>query len=1734
MKGLTQSSVLSLTEKLQYLYLSQKFISNLGSKSFTLDLDNYYVPPNLHIVEPNIENNIPISSENIFPNIKDDSQEYKILIEGGFGTGKTILLQEIAYKWARLQRFNDKFDFVFRIKLKLLLSYTRRDIDDNELAYFIYHSISKISPVNIPKEYRISIEEIKEVLKSSADKILFLIDDDNDIINLLYQEDTRLINEIFCFKNIIMTSRPNNIPRLFKNQFNQFMELSGFSLESAKEYISKYFINQRELLITGIRDAFRESPPHIPIMSYLSSQKDPVKYEIFGILRTINRVNPIGLSESSAENAIEEYYKELESSLRVILQDPNIEDIITNPMSAYMFCVVFSDPNSRDGLSEHLTVAKLYQEMMLLLARRESIENGHSTWDRIKNSPQTNALKEISFEGVKNSNLIDGNSINIISEKYNLDLQTIYKLGLLRIAVYNSDYESNDIEKHKHTFARLSIQDYLSALLLKDRLESNDEVVFTEASNFIAEHRSESKFLTILKFVAELISKESNIDSLTRFWEAVTCNIDGVLELGADKKVSLLMKLLGCAKIKGQIDTRIPNLQKIIEFIDKIILPDIFKWSKAIKESGYLSESMRLYLWSYFSEKNESLSLMNSNEKINLISIMMNTLVKSDLEEILKLTKGKLLSQEAQYKEFYIKLLVKIIISKKIDDSSLVTILLNLLGDKNLSEEAIEGLKTIAINNPKSINNYFIIEALFNTALAKNLGALLSESVENNESDFGDIILENIITHAQAHLNENYDPSHKAKQSILELLKHKELKTCVLEILGKHNIAIKSSSLDNLNNSKKVKSKAPINDLNVSKVIPWEDNILLMLKSLSSGISEDSSEFFAAKGIIKSKISDMSEKNLEWIILNFDELLETYGDYAIELMQDLYHHALLDESISKVESIFIIKCITILGFNNIISNPKINNAGNIEYSILFDNKKYIFIGEENLKYLESFASTALFTGRDQLSTQYINNEPLFPNTGSGIKIAASDIKECRSIVDEEILGINDWHVSLLYRSNHKKSAPYNIFLLVERRILGNYVVDQIYLKNGKIAKLQYSSYPDSDEIDKLRAKIFDDMVYSETEKPRYFGKSFNIKANIGEALLIQSEIEGQDDFSIANFSSDEEKEADLETETNTSILAYLYRMKAFAGINVFNRLTSNNSPHSPNVKLQVIDINLFLSFLKKSIPDKLNEIKITGEWLNDQELLEEYSKDDLLKSDYSRESMKVDVSDIKLFLKNIDINKLQAIVKKEDHRAEVQEQITLIESDPYKYAFYQALIWQLNSVYIASSSIATQMVNGVDNSLAGKIGSILGGVSAHTPLVGVGVALLGEIFNGVGKFVQDLKIDNYAHLVKDSHEMAKLAEKIARNLAMSELQIKPEETNLEDLVSNALEITTIATIVTNICHAFNDRANSIKDQNQPKDLVDYAQRFIEGPQKGAPDLKSKGENDAMIVAKKLIKDIFAGKYSKISKQSLTQSSLNAKASAINEDLVEFYKSDENRLPSSTTVIEQQKKECCTIMRVEVDSYKNQEFVEKIEKLAKLYILANGHLTSLEIEKFRNIIKDEDIEELLLSAKDENEQKDLLNLLFSKKDKVIEDIEIIKNSLEQIDLSEQVGLNQHIYNALSTSSNYIYKYSREVISTIAKLTNYLEDLLNDPEHNVNDVAIRLLQLNDLFDFAASGIQNSIPLFRPPYFDPDGDGSYGPSGGGNSGENSNGNNQTTVNEIYMPIMIGLNFTNIGNDH
>ena len=178
---------------------------------------------------------------------------------------------------------------------------------------------------------------------------------------------------------------------------------------------------------------------------------------------------------------------------------------------------------------------------------------------------------------------------------------------------------------------------------------------------------------------------------------------------------------------------------------------------------------------------------------------------------------------------------------------------------------------------------------------------------------------------------------------------------------------------------------------------------------------------------------------IEWFNTYFNELPKISETRIF--LQDICKTILKGGTINNLESNFILNCIQKYDFTFTVSINKEQSTyidKIIEGKIIFEDKSYeIFkkdVGQNHngMISLEEFAKLLLEQTNDPLAEQYRNNEPLFKNSGTLLKIAACDLKS-NSIVNDTKLHNNKWQLSLMHLSNHKKEISSKVFILLERK-----------------------------------------------------------------------------------------------------------------------------------------------------------------------------------------------------------------------------------------------------------------------------------------------------------------------------------------------------------------------------------------------------------------------------------------------------------------------------------------------------------------------------------------------------------------------------------------------------------------------------------------------------------------------------------------------------------------------------
>lgn len=343
------------------------------------------------------------------------------------------------------------------------------------------------------------------------------------------------MDSVFQYKNIVMTTRPNAVVEEMSNRFERKVENTGWDSEGIKQYVNKNFEYDKEL---GVQ-----------LTSFLDTHSQ-------------------------------------------------IKEICEIPINTALICLVWNDKDIRDKFQknsdEDFNISQLYNEVVIWLGKKyfQKFENKrivNITDEQILSTPELQFLQEIAFEALVNTGKLV--TRQLIKAKLNdkdftiLNIEKINKLGLLK-----AEGTGESIINLNHQFIHLTFQEYLAACYLKNQLADNNTKY--KAANFIGEHRNDPKYLMTLKFLAGIENNDDNQELIEIFWEAITCNVDGILELGIERKIILLMHLLTQSKINEKFNSRIPYLKQIQELIDEIVLKDITIWEQHIIDSGYLSEAI--------------------------------------------------------------------------------------------------------------------------------------------------------------------------------------------------------------------------------------------------------------------------------------------------------------------------------------------------------------------------------------------------------------------------------------------------------------------------------------------------------------------------------------------------------------------------------------------------------------------------------------------------------------------------------------------------------------------------------------------------------------------------------------------------------------------------------------------------------------------------------------------------------------------------------------------------------------------------------------------------------------------------------------------------------------------------------------------------------------------------------------------------------------------------------------
>ncbi|CEO17781.1 hypothetical protein RMONA_07145 [Rickettsia monacensis] len=150
--------------------------------------------------------------------------------------------------------WNDKFDYVFRVKLKELLNeswsreYEPSELRQDKVGCFIHYCLTHSAKFSKSEKIQL-LKDILSIEEKQKDKVLLLLDGYDEVahLNMSNRNDFQdIIDEVSEYKNVIMSSRPNAVVEEMSSQFERKVENTGWDMEGIEKYINKNFENDKD------------------------------------------------------------------------------------------------------------------------------------------------------------------------------------------------------------------------------------------------------------------------------------------------------------------------------------------------------------------------------------------------------------------------------------------------------------------------------------------------------------------------------------------------------------------------------------------------------------------------------------------------------------------------------------------------------------------------------------------------------------------------------------------------------------------------------------------------------------------------------------------------------------------------------------------------------------------------------------------------------------------------------------------------------------------------------------------------------------------------------------------------------------------------------------------------------------------------------------------------------------------------------------------------------------------------------------------------------------------------------------------------------------------------------------------------------------------------------------------------------------------------------------------------
>ena len=203
----------------------------------------------------------------IFRPHEECKQPKKVLIEGKPGMGKTTYCSKFAYDWATEKQ--KLADCALKFHLVLLLRCRDVGVDSN----FWKAIEDQLLPREVEKKEK---EKFFEFIRKNQSKVLLILDGLDELPSSKLPEFTEIIEgRMFPGCHLVVTARQEaGIP--VRKVCDTLLEMKGFTLKDAKEFIGKYFYDIKgnakglleEIMFRGLKEMI-ESPLNTALLCLL-------------------------------------------------------------------------------------------------------------------------------------------------------------------------------------------------------------------------------------------------------------------------------------------------------------------------------------------------------------------------------------------------------------------------------------------------------------------------------------------------------------------------------------------------------------------------------------------------------------------------------------------------------------------------------------------------------------------------------------------------------------------------------------------------------------------------------------------------------------------------------------------------------------------------------------------------------------------------------------------------------------------------------------------------------------------------------------------------------------------------------------------------------------------------------------------------------------------------------------------------------------------------------------------------------------------------------------------------------------------------------------------------------------------------------------------------------------------------------------------------------------------------